>query len=106
MRSSMKTGTVLGGLLTLAGCASYRPPTADVWGYQGTAKSESLAVVYTSSLATCQTLRENDVRKTTADWTISSACGPIRITAGNGWFAFSVVGDPDRGMAFSEGPAR
>jgi hypothetical protein len=119
MRSAMKTGILLGGLLALAGCALYRPPTADVWGFQATSKQWGLTVLYTPSLTQCQTARADVVRGGTADWTSFSECGPVRIVAGNGGFAFSIrtivdqgaltfnqdVGDSSTGLAFSEATA-
>jgi hypothetical protein len=67
----------------------------------------------------CQKEGANVVRDRTADWTNVSECGPVKIVAGNGWFAFSIrtlvdrggltisqdVGDSGTGLAFSEAPA-
>jgi hypothetical protein len=99
MRSAMKTGIVLGDLLALAGCASYRPPTADVWGFQATSKQWGLTVLYTPALTQCQTARADVVRGGTADWTSFSECSPVRIVAGNGGFAFSIRTIVDQGRS-------
>ncbi len=94
--------------LAIGGCATYHPPSSASWGYRGTMKGGISAVRYASSLAMCQTIREKDMPAVNlADWTAAgiSECAPVVITAGTGWFAFSIVGVPENGTALSDATA-
>jgi hypothetical protein len=100
----MRSVLIIASLL-LTGCASYHPPSAGSWGYRGRLKTGVSAVGYAPSLAMCRTIRDKDLPTVNrSDWTENgiSDCGPVAITAGTGWFAFSIVDVPGIGIAFND----